>query len=97
VYATRQIGGTWFGIVATDAMSRTLARVEHGAWKLLREVSVRMPERIARPVEVWMRSPAGDVYQAFYFGPSAPRRVVVWWHGGPTESVSPRFNPYFHR
>jgi len=99
VYVTRRIGTTMWGVVATDRMTRTLARLEHAAWQPLRETSVTMPAHVAEPVEVWMRSPAGEVYQAFYFGERAPapRRVVVWWHGGPAESISPRFNPYFQR
>jgi hypothetical protein len=97
VYTTRRIGNATFAIVATEHMTRTLARAERGAWRLIRDSSVVMPEHLARPIEVWMRSPAGEVYQAFYFGPTQPERVIVWWHGGPAESVSPRFNPYFHR
>lgn len=97
VYLTRRIGDTTYAIVATDRMTRTVARLDHGTWQLLRAPGVVMPAHLATPLEVWMRSPAGEVYQAFYFGPTRPERVVVWWHGGPAESISPRFNPYFHR
>ncbi len=97
VYVVRRIGAATYAIIATDRMTRTLARLEHGTWQPLRDPSVAMPARIATPLEVWMRSPAGEVYQAFYFGAPHPERVVVWWHGGPAESISPRFNPYFHR
>jgi hypothetical protein len=97
VYATRRIGDATFGIVATDRMTRTLARAESGTWKSFRDPTVAMPADVAATKEIWMRSPTGETYQGFYFGPSAPRRVVVWWHGGPAESISPRFNPYFHR
>src|SRR6185369_5442639 len=97
VYVTRRIGAATWGIVATDRTTRTLARLEHATWRPLPEPSVGMPGHIAAPVEVWMRSPAGEVYQAFYVGPPSPERVVVWWHGGPAESISPRFNPYHQR
>lgn len=97
VYVTRRIGRDDFGIVATDRMPRTLARAAEGGWELLPHRSVDIPDHVFTPREIWMRSTSGERYQAFYVGPPAPERIVIWWHGGPQENVSPRFNAYFHR
>jgi hypothetical protein len=97
VYATRRIGGTQYAVVATARTPRTLARLRDGRWDLLAAPGVAVPADVPEPREVWMRAPGGTRCQAFAFGPGAAEKVVVWWHGGPQESVSPRFNPYFTR
>jgi dipeptidyl aminopeptidase/acylaminoacyl peptidase len=97
VYATRRIGDAWYAIVATARTPRTLARLDGARWTLFAAPGVTVPEDVPALREVWMRSPGGTRCQAFAFGPDAPEKVVVWWHGGPEESVSPRFNPYFTR
>lgn len=96
VFAAKEIHGRIFGIVSTTESSRTLAELKDGRWLLYSHPRFRVPDNLVKPLEVWFRSPKGDLYQAFYFGPLNPRRVVIWLHGGPDENVSPRFNPYFH-
>ncbi len=94
IYEVRRIGRRVFAIAADAATPRTLAVLDGGRWKLL-------PPSAHRPAplptqEVWTVSPRGERHQSFYFGRPDARRVVVWFHGGPRESVSPRFNPYYH-
>jgi hypothetical protein len=97
VYALRRIGGEYFAIVASQRAARTLARARGGTWELLRHPLSAVPSPGEPGREMWLRGASGELYQAFYFGPPAPEKVVVWWHGGPRENVSPRFNPYFAR
>ena len=69
--------------------------LEAGSWRLLPPPGRPTPPPV--PVqEVWTVSPRGERHQSFYFGRPDARRVIVWFHGGPHENVSPRFNPYFH-
>jgi hypothetical protein len=97
VYATRKFGTATFAIVATERMPRTLARLKGAEWEIVRHPSVAMPDTVALPAEIWLGARSERRYQAWEFGDPKSDRVVVWWHGGPHESVSPRFNPYFQR
>lgn len=96
VYSARAVGSRLFAIVATARASRTLAVWEGGRWRLLPYGRDGAGGVHHPPLEVWLRSEDGRVHQAFYFGSPESRKVVLWWHGGPRENVSPRFNPYFH-
>jgi hypothetical protein len=96
VFAIERIGGGLFAIFGDPGTPRTLARLRGNRWEPIRHPTVVVPA-VPVPREVWIASPRGGLYQAFYFGPPAPRRVVLWWHGGPHEAVSPRLNPYFVR
>jgi hypothetical protein len=95
VYRTRRIGGTYFAIVATPRAPRSLARLGPEGWELIRPAASAQPAATAPPREIWLHSETGQRYQAFEFGPASSKKQVVWWHGGPHENVSPRFNPYF--
>ncbi|HXJ34800.1 MAG TPA: hypothetical protein VMS22_12270 [Candidatus Eisenbacteria bacterium] len=97
VFAQRCIADACWAVVATPRIPRTLARLEGGRWVPVVHPKIAIPPGIRRPRQVWMRGSSGRAYQAFWFGPRATEKVVVWWHGGPRESVSPRFNPYFAR
>ena len=95
VFKAREIGSRLFAIVATARVPRTLAVWEGGVWRLLSHRPQGGGGVFHAPLEVWLRSDDGRVHQAFYFGPAKSKKVVLWWHGGPRENVSPRFNPYF--
>jgi hypothetical protein len=95
VYRTRRIGDTYFAIVATPQRARTLARLRSGGWELIGPASSTPADGVDAPREIWVSSETGERYQAFEFGPANAKKRVVWWHGGPHENVSPRFNPYF--
>jgi len=92
LFKTRRIGERVFAIAADATTPRTLALLEAGEWAL-RPHEARPEAPAVR--EVWTRSTDGERHQSFHFGP-ASSKVVVWLHGGPRESVSPRFNPYYH-
>jgi N-acetylmuramoyl-L-alanine amidase len=96
VAKSRRIGSQLFGVVATARSGRTLALWEHGRWRALGVPQPGAGDAAGAPLEVWLRSDDGRVHQAFYFGGGDARKVVLWWHGGPRENVSPRFNPYFY-
>ena len=98
VYAQRKIAGRWFAIVAAPRVPRTLAESSPAGWSVRLHPSVAVPEDAPEPRETWLSATSGERYQTFVFaGPhSKPERIVLWWHGGPGENVSPRFNPYFH-
>ena len=91
VYASRVIGGIRYAIYADTHRMRTIARRDGTGWKLLAKSE---PVGGVEPVEVWLPIDHGRV-QAFYFGTPEAERVVLWWHGGPLENISPRFHPYF--
>jgi len=95
VYRTRRVGDTYFAIVATPQRARTLARLQPDGWELIQSAASTPAAAANAPREIWLSSETGERYQAFQFGPANAERQVVWWHGGPHENVSPRFNPYF--
>lgn len=95
VFRVRAVGGRLFAVAADARSPRTLAVWEGGGWRLLPHREAVAAGSDAGPMEVWIRSEDGRVHQAFYFGPRDTRKVVLWWHGGPRENVSPRFNPYY--
>ncbi|MGI9592438.1 MAG: alpha/beta hydrolase family protein, partial [Myxococcota bacterium] len=97
VQTLRRLGSESYAIVATPASGRSLARLRGGRWELLRHPASAEPASPPAIRELWLRGEAGSRYQAFLFGDPGARRVAVWWHGGPHENVSPRFNPYFQR
>ena len=93
IYASRMIAGTRYAIYADAHHIRTIARRDGAGWKLLAHGE---PAGGREPLEVWLPIDGGKAkVQAFYFGPPDNERVVMWWHGGPLENMSPRFNPYF--
>ena len=93
VHAFARIGQAIYAIYSDPSAAKFLAvRTAHGFARLAPTLEASSSRE---PLEVWLRTPAGRSVQAFYFGPLDPSRVVVFWHGGPKENVSPRFNPYF--
>jgi len=96
IFLARRFGERVFAIAADPTTPRTLAVLEGAEWRLEPQPGHDAPSHVWPPRELWTESPRGERYQSFYFGPPAATRVVVWFHGGPRENVSPRFNPYFH-
>ena len=92
-----RIGESYFGIVSSPSVGRTLARARAGRWELVPHPRSRWPRRPAPIQELWIEGDAGERFQAFLFGAPESKQIVVWWHGGPTENVSPRFSPYYQR
>jgi len=97
VQTVRRVGSAYVGIVATPSTGRTLARLRRDQWTPIRHPRSADPPSPPPIRELWLEGTGGARYQAFRFGAADARRIVVWWHGGPHENVSPRFNPYFHR
>src|SRR5262249_28550026 len=95
VSTIRRVGKSYWAIVAGPDTARTLAAWRGDRWTPIRHPRAAVPATAHTPRELWLRGPSGAVHQAFYVGPPAPEKVVVWWHGGPRENVSPRFHPYF--
>jgi hypothetical protein len=81
-----------FAVAADATHPRSLATWTGKKWKFLACAS----EAAAyKPLETLVVDELGDSHQFFYFGPSKPKKIVAWLHGGPHENVSPRFSPYF--
>ncbi len=111
VHAFEQIGPDMFAIYSDAKVAKVLARRTETGWTPIALASTSSvdaradtsiprandspAERRGTPLEIWIRTPADRQLQAFYFGPLDPTSVVMWWHGGPKENVSPRYSPYF--
>jgi hypothetical protein len=91
----KKIGDTWYAIATNAQYPRTLAVLEKEAWKFL-PYHPPVSSSIQTPVEVITKSATGKHYQSFLYGPATNKKVVVWLHGGPHESFSPRFHPYIY-
>lgn len=100
-----QIGDDLYAIVTDGANLRYLARLHNNHWEAVPRYSPdtktlifpRAQEDSGPIQEIWLpvEGITSQKVQAFYYGPQAVKRVVLWWHGGPSENVSPRYNPYF--
>jgi dipeptidyl aminopeptidase/acylaminoacyl peptidase len=95
VFKQRRIGGKYFAIVANDEATRTLAELHGDAWSLHLAPSLVPARRAATPREVWLALADGGSSQAWLFGAENVEKAVLWLHGGPHESVSPRYDAYF--
>ncbi len=92
-----QIQGTWYAIATDMNHTPTLAILEKGEWQLQKFNVMPPASSINKPEEVWTTGKSGERYQSYYFGPLTASNVVIWLHGGPQESFSPRFHPYVYQ
>jgi len=88
VFYIKKIGEKWFSILGNKNATRTLAVQSSNGWAPIYYYD-KKPDAVV-PKELWIK----DV-QSFYWTVPAANKAVIWIHGGPTESVSPRYNPYY--
>ncbi|MDB5038942.1 MAG: hypothetical protein JWQ35_2470 [Bacteriovoracaceae bacterium] len=95
IFKIKKMGSEFFAIAADGNSSKSLAVLDRERWKIQAHPNFSAPSTISEPKEIWLQAANAARTQAFYFGAEHPKKVVVWFHGGPKENVSPRFNPYF--
>lgn len=102
VTAIRLHDGYLYGAYGDRDTPRTIARLQDGRWHPLDVAELTLRRWSGSdgspppPREVWLRYGDGELVQAYYFGADNPTQAVIWWHGGPRDNISPRYNPYFH-
>ncbi len=92
-----RINGHWYAIATDVNHTRTLAVLENEKWQLRKFNTMPLDFTIAKPQEIWTTSEKGARYQSFYYGKANAENIIVWLHGGPQESFSPRFHPYAYQ
>ncbi len=95
IYKAKHIGSEVYSIASGETHAKTLAQWKAGHWQTLIMSHLPLANDIPVPHEVII-SGKKERYQGFYFGNLQTKKVILWWHGGPKENVSPRYNPYFH-
>jgi hypothetical protein len=88
IFYTKKIGGVWYSILGNTNTSRSLAVKNGKKWQPVYYYDKK--PGVVKPKELWIK----DV-QAFYWSVPNAQKAMIWVHGGPKESISPRFNPYY--
>jgi hypothetical protein len=91
LHELKAVGGSTYGIDSSLSQPRSFAQWEEGRWNSFSQP--RAQSLTANPIE--FVTEGGLHVPAFVFGDAASKKAVVWWHGGPKENVSPRYNPFF--
>jgi dipeptidyl aminopeptidase/acylaminoacyl peptidase len=93
VHFAKKVGDTLFSIYSDPGTARTLAQAGPQGWLPLlpraQHASAPLPTEVELPLA------SGGKAFALHFNPQHHDRIVIWWHGGPAENVSPRYNPYY--
>ncbi len=95
VYSAVKVDQDIYGIISDSTHPRTLGRLGNDStWEFLVDRPVHQQIAI-NAVEIPTDSKS-ETIPAWLFGDPSLKKLIVWWHGGPNENVSPRYNPYFH-